>query len=264
MDEKLLCQFGLSKNQAHTYRLLVDRKSLRPSQLAKITDESRANCYVILDKLVELGLAKRVDVDRKLTYFPENPIVFEKILSDRAAQAQGKLSAAQQAMPRLMSAFSDSKDQPKVTQYKGKAELRGMYDQQMEEDDNHLYFIRSTADIPFFGLQDMEVIRRLAHAYKKRRFGLTPVVFYGPSHPEKDAATNLKRTWLPKAAYTAPVEWAVSGDITHIINFKGEGSGIAIKNREIAESLRQIFQLFSEALKNDPDYKNNPKVTKTH
>lgn len=255
MDEKLLCQIGLTTNQAHVYRLLVERKSLRPSQLVKMTHESRANCYALLDKLVDMGLARRIDVDKKLTYFPESPVVLEKLLNEQIAEAQAKLQAAQRALPRMMSVFNDQPYKTRINVRTGKEELQTMYVEQMEQPDRHLYFIRSIADVPFMSLETMRQMRALARNYKKRRYGVTPVTLYHKVDASNDARTNLKRAWLPATAYTAPVEWAVSGDIVHAMVFHGEGEGISIKNPQVAESLRQILQLLFEYIKKDPDYK---------
>lgn len=259
MDEKILCQIGLSKSQAHVYRLLVERKSLRPSQLEKITHESRANCYALLDKLVEIGLAKRIDVDKKLTYFAESPVSLEKILSERVAEQQHLLQSVQMALPRMLSAFNEQRTKTRVNVVSGKENLAQLYQDQMEQNDRHLYFVRSIADVPYFGFDEMHRIRSLAHNYKKRRYGITPVVFFSPERPRDDASTNLKRTWLPKGSYTSPVEWVVCDDTLYIINFRGDGTGITIKDPFVADSFRQIFSLFSEYIKKDPEYETSPK-----
>jgi hypothetical protein len=190
--------------------------------------------------------------------------VLEKILNEQIAEAQSKLQATQRALPRMLSAFNDSRSVPKVTQHKGKKELYQMYIEQMEQPDRELHFIRSVADVPYFGIESMKEIRFMAPAYKKRRFGITPIVFYSPSDPYSDSKTRLKRTWLPKASYTSPVEWVVTGDLVQIISFKGDGAGISIKNPEIAESFRQLLKLFSEYIKKDPEYIKNPKFVQDY
>jgi predicted transcriptional regulator len=259
MNEKLLCQLGLSKNQAHTYRLLVERGSLRPVQLAKISHESRANCYALLDKLVELGLAQKTDENKKLTYYPESPAMLEKLIREEVARVQSNLLSLQKALPQMLTAFNNQGGRPRVEHYKGKAELEGMYTEQMKQPSRELYFIRSLRDLDYFGFTKMDELRRLAPKYGVRRHGLTPIMIESPGNPHVDGHTNLHRTWLPKASYTAPVEWAVSGDLVQIIDFTGEGYGISIKNKEIAESFRQILKLFSEFAKKDPAYKTSPK-----
>lgn len=261
MDEKLLCQLGLNTNLAHIYRLLVERKSLRPSQLAKITHESRTNCYALLDKLVGMGLAKKLDVEKKIIYYPENPTALERLMSKHVAEAQDRLATVQRALPQMLSAFNDRQHKTHIVQHHGKEELYGMYVEQMEQMDNNLYFLRSTSDVPYFGYETMSEIRHFAKMYKKQRHGITPFVYYAPSDPMQDAQGNLTRTWLPKASYTAPVEWVAVGDEVHIINFAGEGSGIVIKDTYVADGLRQLLKLFAKYIHKDPTYAHPKEVS---
>lgn len=263
MDEKLLISLGLSPNMAHAYRALVLRKSLRPSQYAKLSGESRSNCYAILDKLVETGLATKTDENKKFTYSPVSPIALKGLLSKRIAETESSLSELEKKMPQMLSDFHSGGDQPKIKITRGKKELSAMYTDQMETPGRELYFIRSRADIPYFSLEKMVEIRNLAPKYKKRRYGITPFVFYTEESHRKDAkAGGLKRAWLRGDEYTAPVEWAVIGDTVQAICMNGEGSGVSIKHPEIAESFQQILKLLFKYIKTSPDYEKMPKLAK--
>jgi hypothetical protein len=107
----------------------------------------------------------------------------------------------------------------------------------------------------------MRSLRALAPKYKKRRFGITPMVSRSPRNARKDASTALKRAWIQGEEYTAPVEWVVSGNEVQAILLKGEGYGISIQHPEIAESFRQIMFLLFEKIRQHPDYKKLPKLS---
>lgn len=262
MDEKQLVSFGLSQNQARTYRALVLKKSLRPSQLAKLAGESRSNCYALLDKLVDLGLATKSDENKKFVYFPASPSALKVLLDKKLEAVEGQLEELNRKLPQMLSEYHAGGEQPKVTHYKGKKELLAMYTSQMEQNGRELYFVRSKADIPYFGLGTMEAIRRLAPKYGKRRLGITPMVVNRPSGSRKDAAAGgLKRAWIRGEEYTAPVEWAVSGNQLQAIVLKDEGYGISINHPEVAESFRQILHLLHEKVRHDPAYSKLPKIT---
>ncbi len=260
MDEKLLLSLGLSQNQARAYRALVLKKSLRPSQLVKFIGESRTNCYSLLDKLVTLGLATKQDVNKKFTYFPTSPLSLKIMLEKKQLETEHQLQQLEYKLPQMLTAFHEGGQQPRVQHYKGKSELEQMYIEQMEATGRDLHFIRSKSDIPYFGLKKMLDIRYLAPKYKKRRYGITPIVAYAQSNRQEDAkAGGLKRTWVRGHEYTADVEWAVSGDTVQAILFKGEGYGVSITSPEIAESFRQIMSLLSRNIKSNPDYDKLPK-----
>ncbi|HEY5442550.1 MAG TPA: helix-turn-helix domain-containing protein [Candidatus Saccharimonadales bacterium] len=260
MNEKLLMSFGLSQNTARAYRALVLKKSLRPSQLAKLTGESRSNCYALLDRLVGLGLATKTDENKKFTYYPTSPVALKTLLDQKLEEVEQQLQTLDKRLPQMISEYHTGGDQPRVTHYKGKKELETMYVQQMEQSGRELYFIRSKADIPYFGLKVMESLRRLAPKYKKRRFGITPILVNAPSDARKDAAAGgLKRAWIKGEEYTAPVEWAVAGNTVQAILLKDEGYGVSINHPEIAESFRQIMKLLYDYIQKSPDYKKLPK-----
>lgn len=260
MDEKLLISFGLSQSQARAYRALVLRKSLRPTQLAKLTGESRTNCYALLDRLVELDLASKTDENKKFTYYPASPLALKMLLEKHLQKTEHQIQELDRRLPQMLSDYHTGGEQPKVRHYKGRKELEEMYVKQMEEPGRYLHFIRSKADVPYFGLPKMHEIRMLAPKYKKRRIGVTPIVFYSKADPRKDAKSGgLKRAWLKGEEYTAPVEWAVSGNTVQAIVLEGEGYGVSITHPEVAESFRQIMQLLFDYIKRNPDYKNLPK-----
>jgi sugar-specific transcriptional regulator TrmB len=133
MDEKLLISFGLSQTQARAYRALLLRKSLRPSQLSKMIGESRTNCYALLDRLVELGLAAKTDENKKFTYYPASPTSLRILLEKNLEKTEYQLQELDRRLPQMLSDFHAGGEQPKVSHYKGKKELEQMYIKQMEE-----------------------------------------------------------------------------------------------------------------------------------
>lgn len=55
-----LCKFGLTKNQAHVYLLLVEHKELRIQEITKLTGIPRSSVYECLHALFELGIAEEI------------------------------------------------------------------------------------------------------------------------------------------------------------------------------------------------------------
>lgn len=261
MDEKLLMSLGLSQNIARTYRILAARKSLRPGELMKLNGESRTNCYALLDKLVTLELAYKQDVDKKLTYYPASPIALKKMLDVQRQKTEEQLQVLDTKLPKLLESFHSGGEQPKVNYFRGKKELEQMYINQLEENSRNLYFIRSKADVSYFGLSKMEEIRYLAPKYGKRRYGVTPIVSYsiGDQYLKDSKAGGLKRAWISGEEYSSKVEWAVSGDTVQAILLDGEGYGISITHPEIAESFVQIMQLLHDYIRKSPIHQQRHK-----
>ncbi|MEM6997566.1 MAG: helix-turn-helix domain-containing protein [Patescibacteria group bacterium] len=249
MDINTLCKIGLNKAQALAYKALVQRKGAKPSTVAKLIGETRSNTYAILDRLVDMGLAYREDVNKKYTYYPESPQVLESILIEQISSQQADLELLKKKMPKMLGAFHSDKGSPSVKISSGIDAISVSYKDQVATEDRYIRFIRSIHDIGYMGFERMKSIRYLARENKKRRLGITPHLAADKLLDERsDSRTSLRRRWLDENSYTAPVEWVVSGDNIWAVIFKDEGYVVELENEHLAESLRQIFDLFYEKL----------------
>ncbi len=259
MDLTTLCKIGLSQPQALAYRALASKNGLTPPQLAKLIGESRANSYAILSKLMDLDIAYREDEQKKYRYYAHSPEKLESLVLQQISEQQKSLKKLRKKMPEMLSAYNDTSAKPKVKISSGKEDLAALYQEQTVQNDRYIRLIRSTEDIKFFGYNNMKDLRHLAINNKKRRYGITP---HKPLTDQllddrSDSRTALKRTWIPEDSYTAPVEWAVSGDQLQVIVFRDQGYAVTIDHPEIAESFRQIFDLTRNSINSAEITTNN-------
>lgn len=255
MDEKLLISCGLSHNQARAYKALILRKSLKPTELSKFIGESRTNCYAILDRLVELELATKVDDQKKYTYFPTSPLALKSLIESKRKAVEEQLIQLDRKMPQMLSAFELGGEAPKLKHFKGKSQLESMYKEQLTNGSKELFFVRSKADVPYFGQQKMLDIRFMSANYKTKRYGITPITYYvKPLSKTDKKAGRLDRAWVFGDEYTSKVEWAVSGSKVHAILMEGDGYGLEIEHPEIAKSFMEILSLLHKYIKQRPDY----------
>lgn len=257
----MLEKIGLTDLQAKTYLWLLENGASTPPRLVKALGITRTNAYKVLDGLVELGLVSKNEVEKKLTYFPEDPVV----LSNLAAEERNRVIALEentnQAVFNLRRKFRQSAGGAVIKTHKGKAAVKAAYEHQAKLK-QPMYFIRSRADIPVMGFEAMDYIRRLGKTFGFNRYGITPDSIDGPANPKVDKASNLTRTWMPDQDYTSPVEWSVSDGELNIIIFDKEPLAIQIKNQLIADSFLQVWKLLNKNLKANPQYKNLPQKAK--
>lgn len=256
----MLCKIGLSKAQALAYRALVTRKGLRPVQVAKLIGETRSNTYALLDKLVELGIAYREDIDKKLTYFPESPQKLESLISARIAEEQATLERLKRKMPEMLSAFNADRHKPKVIIETGKKAILAAHKQHALQGTD-LVFIHTRRDI---GYMSAPLMRELRWNYENNR--VKRVAFSEFStlvNPEIDKLSHLSRVWMPEHSYDSSVEWSVNGDQILISVYSDEGYAIQINNAAVAQSLRQFLAINEKAAKASPLQKSyNSKLKK--
>lgn len=247
MNEELLVSLGLNKTQAKAYLTLVRFGALTPPQMAKKTGETRTNAYTVLDRLVELGLAKKSEVNKKFVYRVENPVALEKLVKEQRDEAMERERLVKTSMPALLNFFYTYSEQPGVRFYQGVDGIKRIYDDTLRTGQD-IYLLRSPLDKD---LMSDDYLQK----YKDRRakFGITthtlsPDVPSATRDPEDDKKHKINRTWLPKDAYTAPVELDIYGDKVALISFGEEAMGTIIESPQIAEAMKQLFGLVQQSL----------------
>ena len=241
MDIKTLENFGLNKTQAKAYLALIRSGSLTPPALAKLTGETRTNAYTVLDRLVELGLAKKTDKNKKFVYHVENPVALEKLAKQHRDQALSREKQVKDSMPALLNFFYTFSDQPGVRFFQGIDGIKEIYDDTLRTRKD-IYLVRSPLDQDLMSLD-------FYTKYKERRakLGITTHILSPTQspvwNPKTDKLYNLVRTQLPVGAYTAAVEMSVYGNKVALISFGEEAMGTIIESPQIAEAMRQLFAL---------------------
>ncbi len=246
MNPSLLQQIGLTKSQTLTYLSLIEKGALTPPEVAQITGESRANAYMILRRLEELGLIEKLNT-KKVSYQALNPIALERLVEEKR-QATTKLEQeVKHAMPQMLSYFYTFTEKPGIRLLQGLEGLKEIYTDTLRTKQD-IYFMRTSADIKFMGEDFFQ-------RYKKRRaeLGITTHAFtIGPATLRKslhDEAYKMLRTWIKPQDYTAPVEINVYGDKVAYLVYGEEIMGVIIQSAFIAESMRQIFCMIEHVSK---------------
>lgn len=260
MNEELLTNLGLNQTQAKAYLALVRHGSLTPPELAKKTGETRTNAYTVLDRLVELGLAKKDDSKKKLVYRVENPVALEKLVKQHRDEALKREKLVKDSMPALLNFFYTYSEQPGVRFFQGKDGLKEIFNDQIRTG-KEVTFIRSTKDRDIYGHDYMRELRgKFAKLGIKRKTFSPDSSSIPKDWKQTDKPRLLERTFIPADDYTASVEWVKYANKLAIISYGEEVMGIIIESPQIAEAFEQILNMLDKGLRADPDYKNLPKL----
>jgi sugar-specific transcriptional regulator TrmB len=251
---------GLSETEARAYQALITRPDWKPAELAQNVGETRTNCYKILDKLIEYGLAERFDKAKKLHYRATNPTrLLELAREQREARDQAEKELELHTRE-LMHDYVKVNEQPGVRFYQGKEEILQIYDAYESQTDD-IYYIHTLAGNDYHGDATMDKIRAKALKNQIKRHGLTPdTPKLTKNYEANDTAVRLDRTWLGADDYTAPVEWGAFGDKLYVISYGREAIGMIIESPQIAAAFKQIFRLVKRGQRNLPDYRKYPKL----
>lgn len=260
MTIKQLVRLGLSESLATAYLALLQNGRLRPPELAELINETRTNSYSLLNKLVDLKLAKKLEDGKKIMYEAENPVAFERFVQRQKEEVLERERLAKDTLPELLTIYQARSEKPGIRFYQGKQGIVDIYKEQISEG-KPITYIRTRADIDFLGFRFAHNLRVMAPEAGLDRHVFSPDAPEVPVHwPESDRKYRLNRTWFHIEDYTAPVEWSVFGNKVAAISFGKEAIGMIIDSPQIAESLRQIFALLDEGLRRRDDYTTLPKL----
>ena len=77
---------------------------------------------------------------------------------------------------------------------------------------------------------------------------LSPETPLSNHDPAIDRQWLYTRTWLPEGSYNAPVEIDVYGNKVALLSFENEAIGTVIQSPQIADAMRQLFDLLASNL----------------
>ncbi|MEI7521933.1 MAG: helix-turn-helix domain-containing protein [Candidatus Saccharibacteria bacterium] len=242
MDLQTLEQFGLNKTQSKAYLALIKNGSLTPPKLAESITETRTNSYAVLDQLVGLGLAKKIEKNKKFTYHVENPIALEKLATKHRDEALRVEKQVKDAMPTLLNFFYTFSEQPGIRFFQGIDGIKEIYNDTLRTRQD-IYLLRSPLDQDLMTLDFYDKYRKQRSRLGIKTHMLSPSNDSNTRNEETDSLHNIFRTRLPKNAYTGSVEMSIYGNKVALISFGEEAIGMIIESPQIANAMKQLFHL---------------------
>jgi sugar-specific transcriptional regulator TrmB len=234
---------GLSEKQAKVYVANLFLGSTTVQKIAEQAQVSRPSAYDILDELVELRLVTRSSLDNKTVFVAAEPVVLADILKAQADEVFRRRSRLEEMLPQLEEIDRRAaRIMPEVRFVHGK-----------EGVDAAWAYLHRTAE------SGEEVLRMANH---------DQVVRLHPEHFETDPEVRLKKKLSSKQLYynsrrevpsdrsslteTArlyepfPADITLHNDKAVLLSYgedKALWTGVVIENKNIVETLRQLFML---------------------
>lgn len=245
MNQELLQDIGFTPPQAQTYLALIKNGSQTAPELQLVTGESRTNIYMVLDKLIELGVVEKKAAPRKTSFRALNPLALERLAEQKKRLAMEASTKVSQAMPGLLNFFFTYSEQPGVRFFQGVEELAAVYEDILRTG-KPVSLLRTglpteNLTLPFFS----------SYVQKRVKKGITLDALTtrhaeANTDPDQDTEWLMTRTWLEPGAYDAPVEVNIYGDKVAYISFGQETIGMIIESPQIALAMRQMFNLMKQ------------------
>jgi sugar-specific transcriptional regulator TrmB len=239
MDIQVLTKAGLSESQAKGYFALLHNGGLSAQDLSNTINENRTNCYAIIDKLIALGLAERVE--GASSFRATHPSNLRKMMASRQKKIIEIDRQIASFLPSLTSSYNLANNQPGTFILEGVEGVNRLYDDILRTG-NNISIISSKYD-----RLDKEISKTIDLQIKKQKEkGIKVRSIIADDdlpQPEDIPLMNKSGIELRIAKYQAHAQIIIYGDSVAISTFPGTMLTIVISQPLIAATLQSLFEI---------------------
>lgn len=232
MNIEILKQAGLTHNEAIVYRALLELGPSLAGQISRKTGLHRRTVYDVTEMLIKKGLIGYILKNNRRLFQASNPGRFLNILKE-------KENLIKEILPEMLSFYEKTKEKQETNFYKGKAGLKTVFEDQIQE----------KKEILIFGASPLayEILQFYFKWFDKRRKQYkikTKIIFNKTKKSDKKLKISLSEIRYLPQKYTSPLAVNIYGNKVAIILWSKENPfAILIKNKEISEGYKKYFEL---------------------
>lgn len=244
MNQKKLEYIGLSEKEARVYIALLKLDKAQAVVLARKLSMKQPTIYVVLSSLVQKHLVQEVQVGKRTYFAAESPDALRVIAEKEKIAAETKLQRTDTIIAELKAVDKESGERPVVRFYEGKDAVKNSIDEYVarEEFSEGLdYGIYSYDLLPkIFNQKSLDEIER-----KRIQNNIRFRAIYSGAQKVLEKSSNLQEIIkVDQERFPIECDIGIFKDEVrfHTINNTGASpSGIVIKNKEIATTLKSII-----------------------
>ena len=244
-----LLALGLSNRETNVYLALLDIGRGTVTEITRKAGINRTTGYDILDTLASKGFVSISGKEPKQEYAAESPEKILSYLEEQQQAASKKLETAKQFIPQLKS-LHNIKSRPKVRYYEGVDGLKEVYEDTLKskEDLRSLALVDEAENALESYFPKYYQRRAAKNIHIRAIFPESP----GAHHLKaKDNIEKRKSLILPDNKFDLKPEINVYDNKVMIASWR-EKLGIIIESKEIADAMKQLFELaWKEAERED-------------
>ncbi|MFH0803661.1 MAG: helix-turn-helix domain-containing protein [Candidatus Tagabacteria bacterium] len=243
-----LKQLGLSGNEAKVYLASLELGEATVQEIARKAGVNRPTTYVQIESLIKMGLMSSVEKKKKRFFFAASPNLLSRLLDKKKIEIETKTRDFGKILPELISIFNigSSKGKPRVMFFEGKEGLKTIQDDILRSQFKSIEeFIPLDDTYKVFPPAPRDHRHRMAEKLNKIPEKVIYTSQKGPILAPKEKF--IERRFIPPEKFSFHTEMVIYGDKIALASHKNKLIGIIIDSKEIAESLKSIFNLAWEA-----------------
>ncbi|MFH0969816.1 MAG: helix-turn-helix domain-containing protein [Patescibacteria group bacterium] len=239
-----LINLGLNEKEAKVYLALLSLEKATAYTVAVRSGLKKPTAYVILDNLVSKSFVLKTPYKEKHMFLAKSP-------QECIALAKEKISTAEEILPELLAIQKKTEEKASVSYYEKIEGLKEIYRKLVkimktkpESERNFVAFYAHQKDTPQF-LQKYWI--ELNEEYKENKIKRRYITSLHPSikkYLEKEMIKNsgVELKALPERDYSSNISVEIFDSYVLIVSHRYI-QGILIKNPDIADVMKQIFNL---------------------
>lgn len=240
MFDKYLRDIGLSEKEAAVYLALLANDKARIADISKKADVKRPTTYVILESLAHKGLVSETTHNKKTYYVAEPPEKLEYFVERQIRQLEENKKSLGVVVPQLKSIQQGQGERPVVQFFEGKD---GLLSSNVDTfaakiGDERAYMVYSR-DLVQGAFNEKEAAEMRARRISK---GIKSKAVYTSKVGERPSDETGDRMMIDSSKYKINSDITVYGDNVQIAVLGKRVSGIYIKNKEFAETLKSMIK----------------------
>lgn len=244
MEQKtILTQLGLTPKEVTVYTALLKQGETHVVPIVKETGLPRTTVVYLLEQLAEKQLVQIIQQHARRIYIPEPPKSWVSTLRKQQTIIENRIQKVEQSLPELNQLYAASPLRPEVRYYRGRSQLRELYNEMLAEPVDEIWYVGAYHSIieilgePFL---KQWVRQRIAKRIKTRSIRLTQD--RDITEPVFRGGAKTKRTvrYAP-ADFTSPGHVVIYGDCVAVITTSKENFGVVTRSRDYSTIMKSWF-----------------------
>ena len=234
---EVLKNIGLSEKEILLYIALLKLGKGSAYAIAKKSGLKKPTTYVVLEKLEQRGLVSRLQKTKKQIFVPKSP-------GDFFTAVENKIQLARTVLPQLRAFATGGKEKLKILFFEGVSGIREILNYRLD-DMTQGEFIGIYTDTKGLSTELLNIFQEYNKRLTKLEIQVKAIIPINPKakkykEQEKDYDGLIK--FIPNSEYNSKITFEVGSTFVRILSFQNL-QGIIIEDKEIANALRQFFEL---------------------
>ena len=240
MIEKDIQSLGLNEKEAKVYLASLELGQATVQKISAKAGIKRPTTYFIIENLMERGLMSSYYQGKKQLFMAEMPERILDLIAKERKELELREEQFKRLLPELQSINNRNKDKPVVKYYEGKEGMLAMTSEYMKMSKNQKAYMVFSRDIieKNLSVEELKDIRQERLSNK-----ISTKVIYSREKGDLESVEDSEMVRLSASEFPVSCDIALYEDRIRIASFKDRLMGVVIEDKEIAQTLREVFKL---------------------